>query len=83
MQDQRLRLLDCPSQSPDLNPIENLWWDLKKAVRARAPRNLTELEQFCLEEWAKIPAERCERLVSSFRRRLLAVVAAKGGTTKY
>ena len=27
---------------PDLNPIENLWWDLKKAVAVRKPKNVTE-----------------------------------------
>ncbi|KAI4904828.1 hypothetical protein NFI96_006812 [Prochilodus magdalenae] len=35
-------ILEWPSQSPDLNPIENLWWDLKKAVAVRKPKN--ELE---------------------------------------
>lgn len=30
-------VLEWPSQSTDLNPIENLWWDLKKAVAARKP----------------------------------------------
>ncbi|KAI4887171.1 hypothetical protein NFI96_004172 [Prochilodus magdalenae] len=48
-------ILEWPSQSPDLNPIENLWWDLKKAVTVRKPKNVTELEAFAHEEWAKIP----------------------------
>lgn len=29
---------------PDLNPIENLWWDLTEAVAARNPKNISELE---------------------------------------
>ncbi|KAI3369656.1 hypothetical protein L3Q82_025368, partial [Scortum barcoo] len=39
-----------PSQSPDLNPIEMLWHDLKKAVHARKPSNVAELQQFCKDE---------------------------------
>ena len=39
----------------------------------RRPSNLNELEQFCQEEWAKIPGERCEKLVDSIRNRLQAV----------
>ncbi len=52
------RLLEWPSQSPDLNPIEMLWHDLKKAVHARKPSNVAELQQFCQDEWAKIPPQR-------------------------
>uniref|UniRef100_A0A8C5PIU7 Transposase n=1 Tax=Leptobrachium leishanense TaxID=445787 RepID=A0A8C5PIU7_9ANUR len=48
-------ILEWPSQSPDLNPIENLWWNLKKAVAVRKPKNVTELEAFAHDEWAKIP----------------------------
>ncbi len=36
-------VLEWPSQSPDLNPIEHLWRDLKMAVHQRLPSNLTEL----------------------------------------
>ncbi|CAJ0966114.1 unnamed protein product [Ranitomeya imitator] len=36
--------------------------DLKIAVRLRKPSNFKELEQFCLEEWAKIPVARCGKL---------------------
>ena len=42
-----------PSQSPDLNPIEHLWAELKKSVRARRPTNLTQLHQLCQEEWSQ------------------------------
>jgi len=42
-------------QSPDMNPIENPWWDLKKAVAAHKPKNITELEAIVHEEWDKIP----------------------------
>uniref|UniRef100_A0A3B4ZPX8 Tc1-like transposase DDE domain-containing protein n=1 Tax=Stegastes partitus TaxID=144197 RepID=A0A3B4ZPX8_9TELE len=77
------KILEWPSQSPDLNPIENLWWDLKKAVAARKPKNISELEAFAHEEWAKIPAGRCKKLVSSYVSRLKDVITAKGCCTKY
>ena len=39
-----VNVLEWPSQSPDLNPIENLWSDLKIAVHKCKPSNLKELE---------------------------------------
>uniref|UniRef100_A0A8C5PAN1 Tc1-like transposase DDE domain-containing protein n=1 Tax=Leptobrachium leishanense TaxID=445787 RepID=A0A8C5PAN1_9ANUR len=76
-------ILEWPSQSPDLNPIENLWWDLKKAVAVCKPKNVTELEAFAHDEWAKIPVDRCKTLVSSYASRLKAVITVKGCCTKY
>jgi len=79
----RYRVLKWPSQSPDLNPIEMLWQDLKRAVHARGPSNLTQLKQFCKEEWSKIPQSRCKRLIDGYKKRLHQVIAAKGGATSY
>ncbi len=76
-------VLEWPSQSPDLNPIEHLWRDLKMAVHQRLPSNLTELERICKEEGQRIPKSRCEKLVASFPKRLMAVLNQKGASTKY
>ncbi|KAK3565204.1 hypothetical protein QTP86_001015 [Hemibagrus guttatus] len=73
----KMKTLEWPSQSPDLNLIEMLWHDLKKVVHARKPSNVAELQQFCKDEWAKIPPQRCNRLIASYQKRFIAVVASK------
>ena len=78
-----IKVLEWPSQSPDLNPIENLWRELKVRVAKRQPRNLNDLEKICKEEWDKIPPEMCANLVANYKKHLTSVIANKGFATKY
>ena len=83
LKDNKVKVLDWPSQSPDLNSIEHLWAELKKCVRARRPTNLTQLHQLCEEEWSKIQPTYCEKLVEGYPKCLTQVKQFKGNATKY
>ena len=69
--------------SPDLNPIENVWRQLKIAVQARKPTSAAHGWEIIQEEWPKISQKYYETLVHSMGRRLQAVLEANGGATKY
>jgi len=43
-----------PANSPDLNPIENVWRLLKQRVDKSFPRTVAELRQYVEEEWAAL-----------------------------
>lgn len=77
-QKESLKILEWPSQFYDSNPTENRWLDLKKAVAARNTENIRELEAVGHEEWAKIPQERCQNLVSGDASHLHRFITAKG-----
>ncbi|KAJ0019175.1 hypothetical protein NQD34_006744 [Periophthalmus magnuspinnatus] len=77
-----IKVLEWSSQSPDQNPIENLWRELKLSVSQRQPRNLTAREDLC-GGVAKIPPAVCSNLVKNYRKRLTSVIANKGYCTKY
>ena len=53
LRNKHFEVLEWPSQSPDLKPIENLWRELKVRVAQRQPQNLKDLEKICMEEWPK------------------------------
>jgi transposase len=77
--------LEWPSQPPDLNPIEHLWWRLKQQLAAyeTEPTSIDELWERVETEWEKIPAQVCIDRIESMPRRIAAVLRAKDGYTEY
>ena len=78
-----ITVLDWPANSPDLNPIENLWGIVKKKMRDTRPKNKEELTASIKHIWASITSRQCHRLIASMPRRIEAVIKAKGFPTKY
>lgn len=84
MKTQRVQVLEWPGNSPDLNPIENLWYLMKRKVRSHAPKNMVELQYWIKRVWVQeISPGYCNNLVSSMPRRIQAVLDNKGKATKY
>ena len=75
--------LPWPSQSPDLNPIENLWSILDYKLRNRRPQNKLQLVEALREGWNSLDADLLTTLVDSMPRRIQAVIESKGYPTKY
>ena len=85
LRDNKIQTLDWPPQSPDLNPIENLWAIIKarRYKRFGIPRTKEELIEQMFAIWEEIDQELLDTLVDSIENRLKEVVRLGGRTTKY
>lgn len=73
-----------PGSSPDLNPIEHLWSQMKRKVAVRNPTSVENLKEVIKSVWVTETAlDACKALARSMPRRIVAVLAAKGHHTKY
>ena len=83
--DSGIKVIDWPPQSPDLNPIENLWaWvKQKRAKKFGLPDSRMALIEQVLEIWEQIPPEFLKNYARSATTRLEEVVRRGGQVTKY
>lgn len=72
-----------PPNSPDINPIEDIWRLLKDRIRKRMPKTLKEIEVVAADEWSKITIDEIRSLIESLPRRLEAIIRSRGCSTKY
>ncbi len=76
----RVKVMDWPSMSPDLNPIEHLWGILKCSVWSA--RSLTSTSSV-MSSRIRTPGATCEALVNSMPKINKTVLENNGGHTKY
>ena len=75
--------LEWPSQSPDVNPLENAWAVLKANVASHNPKNRKSLVRHIKSEWKKLTPAYAQALVNSMKRCIETVIKAKGDNTPY
>lgn len=85
IQNKNIQVLPWPSNSPDLNPIENCWgWLVRKVhENVRQFNNVSELKTKIFEEWSKIDQSYIDNLVQSMPNRLALVLEKQGYPLKY
>jgi hypothetical protein len=76
-------IIKWPPYSPDLNPIENLWANLKKRVERHTANTVQELEHAVKTEWANTDTTLCRKLVNSMPDRIARLKEYRGGPTGY
>ncbi|XP_071133129.1 uncharacterized protein [Mytilus edulis] len=83
--EQQVNVLDWPSRSPDLNPIEHVWDLLNRRIRENHGdfQNLQELENALIREWNAIPQRQIRKILNGMRKRCQSVIDARGAWTRY
>lgn len=72
-----------PANSPDLNPIENVWAWMKQKVYAKHYNSLAELKQAVRDAWTALPISMCKSLMHSLQQRKAICLERDGGYTGY
>ena len=75
--------LDWPSQSPDANPIENVWAYMKHKLREKRTYTLKQLYREIRRIWRTLSLEYAVNLVESMPRRCQAIIDADGDWSHY
>ena len=79
----RIKPLEWPPQSPDLNPIENLWAILDARVKKTGVTNKDKYFEALENAWENLDPNHLENLVKSMPKRLQLVLRSKGWHIKY
>ena len=73
-----------PAELPDLNPIENLWHELKEYMRREVkPKTKDQLVDGIKEFWKTVDVIKCRKYIGHLRKVIPEVIAVDGRATGY
>ena len=73
-----------PAESPDLNPIENMWHELKEFIRREVkPTSKDELVEGIKAFWSMVTGEKCRKYIRHLRKVIPQVIELGGAATGY
>ena len=65
LEEEGIAVMKWPLQSPDMNPLENLWKIIGEKAQNRNPQNIDDLWSFLKEEWESTTTTFCKKLIGS------------------
>ncbi|KAG0975206.1 hypothetical protein G6F28_012988 [Rhizopus arrhizus] len=86
LEQQSYNILEWPAQSPDLNPIENMWSLLKRRLNdyETAPKGMNELYERVTKVWyVLMKPEECQKVIETMPKRIKQCIKDKGRWTDY
>lgn len=73
-----------PPESPDFNPIENMWHELKEYIRREAkPHTKEELIKGIEEFWRTVDQAKCQKYIRHLRKVIPRAIELNGDATGY
>ena len=81
LSEEDVTVMEWLAQSPDMNPIENVWKLLNERAKEKNPRKVKELWTNFKGEWEKKSIDECKTLIRSCSQRCQAFI--KGLYIKY
>ena len=84
LEEKQINWWRTPAESPDLNPIENMWHELKEYIRREVkPKTKEELIDGIEAFWSTVDIDKCRKYIRHLRKVIPKVIELQGAATGY
>ena len=84
LEEKQINWWRTPAESPDLNPIENMWHELKEYIRREVkPKTKEELIDRIKAFWSTVDIDKCRKYIRHLRKVIPKVIEVQGAATGY